>query len=132
MRNTDPNETTRQVLHAHIFTWSADCDGQYEHGHVMEQSTALLHEAALAENARRDGGWANDFTDLHFKAEVLGYLATFSPEWGPQAIEITEERIFASRKTDEGYSRSEAEWCEEDCATGRRHYRDLRAESMGY
>lgn len=112
-------------LHAHISTTATDCDGRMDYDYVVS-----LNEAEIAEHEKAAG--VNDFHDLHFKARVLGNLATFCPDY-QQTIIIEEDGIETQESTEEGHRHSQAQWCEDpDCDPNQQSQRDHAAEAMGY
>ncbi len=111
-------------LHAHVSTFSRDCDG----GHGDEYITRLNADE-LAEHARANG--VNDFHDLNFKERVLGNIVSFHPEQDAE-VHITREGFRYSEPTDEGFRSAEVTWCEEECEAPRNTVYDEYARAAGY
>lgn len=110
------------MLHAHIDRATADCDGPMYDSYIV-----WLNDAEKAEHAEKDG--VNDFYDLHFKERVLGNVVSFHAEGA--SVKVEPDGFIWHRPTEEGYERTEVEWCEDSCEDIYVH-RDVYAEQMGY
>lgn len=109
-------------LHAHVETWSRDCDGDYSGGHIV----------AMTDEERR-----SEFSEIHFMERVTGDIASpYALEFGGKLeVSVYEDgtkRLDWRATTDEGYRQAEVTFCSDDCATDDTWQRDHRAESMGY
>ncbi len=120
------------TLHAHISIESADCDGRYSRSYIetMNETELSDKEAAIALGiALGKEGAVNDFSDLDFKARVLGNRVSYHEH---SKVFISPEGFEVQMPTDEGYSHSEVRWCTDNCDETRSTYRDHTAEAAGY
>lgn len=101
-------------VHAHVVQNSRDCDGDYEHTHV-DRPSAIERTA--------------EFGDLDFKARVMAYIVSFHVNG---LLSVTPDGLLWNQDTEEGYTRTVVNWCEDEACSDRRTQRDFRAESMGY
>lgn len=112
-------------LHAHVETYSRDCDGGFESHYVV-----AFNDEEIAERDTANG--INDFSDIHFMNRV------FSNCCGPYAVSfkmsitVTEAGFEWNEATEEGYRAGEVRWCHDDCDESERGQRDQYAEMMGY
>jgi hypothetical protein len=116
-------------IHAHIETYSSDCDGTYTRTHVM----------TLNDSERRMAGQPiNDFHEIDFTNRVVGSVVnaySLMQEGGLTVRNYNDGRVrlYWSEATEEGGIAKEATICRDDCdLTEDATYRDHRAESMGY
>lgn len=110
-------------LHAHIETYSRDCDGSYYNEYIMP-----LSAEEVAEHVKADG--VNDFHDIHFQQRILCMLVSLHTDAN---IQVTPAGFTYHEPTDEGFRTSEAVWCEDEaCDPRASQYRDFSAEAMGY
>lgn len=111
------------TLHAHVRTYSVDCDGP-----ISRSWVETMNDDEIAESQKS----VNDFSDIHFMNRV------FVNRCGPFAVRhmsvtIEDGRVEWDETTEEGGTTGLIEWCEDPhCTTDERTYRDHRAESMGY
>lgn len=109
-------------LHAHVETYSTDCDGQYPGGETVEMT--------FEEQAGHDQD--NWFGDLNFMNRVFVRFA------GPYAVlrmtvTVDEDGFEVEEQHDEGVRRAEVKWCRDDsCEPVKPWRRDLTAERAGY
>ena len=99
---------TKNSIHAHIRSDSADCDGRYSSSHVRLPSDGQTDSDFMAELRALHGVRDAEVENLHY---------------GFAVYDITEE----------GYSNFDVQFCHDyECANEKSTYRDYRAESMGY
>lgn len=117
------------TLHAHIESYSTDCDGPISSSYVL----------TMNEDELKGQDEPNYFGDIYFLDRVVTTLVnSYSLLWrGTLEIECfdegsTEKRMTWSEPTDEGHRQSIATICTDECDEAERSYRDHRAESMGY
>lgn len=111
-------------LHAHISTFSSDCDGP-----MYRDFVKTMNDAEIAHHEQANG--VNDFSSLMFKERILSWHVSFSP-LDEAEVRITRDGFDYVEATDEGMRRVEVRWCEDDCATDQYSQRDVFAEQMGY
>lgn len=109
-------------LHAHVSTYSVDCDGPIERSNVMTM---------------RDEEIASDFGDIEFHNRVVASVVNTYSLGSTGTLTVTrlsdgDVRIEWHEPTDEGHTSTEALFCNDDCDLGETHYRDVRAEEAGY
>lgn len=119
------NTTT---IHAHVDTYSTDCDGAISRSYIMTPDPEEL--------AGQDA--PNWFGDIDFHNRVVAHVVnTYSLVFGGR-LDVTKwddgsVGLDWSEATEEGSRNVNARICEDpDCDTGEHSYRDHRAESMGY
>lgn len=113
------------TLHAHVSTYSRDCDGGHGHDYVM-----MFSESELAERENADG--INDFSDIHFMQRVMMSVASpYAVEYG-MTVKVDSTGIEVNEATDEGFRSAEVRWCREACEETYDHHFDEYAEAMGY
>ena len=120
-------------LHAHIESYTTDCDGPLSRDYVLTMNDEERAEATAANGI-------NDFSDIHFHERVVNHLVNTYSIFQSGRLEVTSGegsdyvvRMEWQEDTDEGYRQMSAIICEdENCDTGEAHYRDHRAEEMGY
>ena len=112
-------------LHAHVARESADCDGRHGLDYII-----TLNDEERAEHVAANG--INDFHDLTFKNRVMGGVVSFDSEWGAE-VRINAQGFGYTEGTDEGYTRAEVTWCEdESCDPDEGGQYDQFAEMSGY
>jgi hypothetical protein len=114
-------------LHAHVSTFSRDCDG----GHGNEY-TMGFNDDETGERERAQG--VNDFSDIHFMQRVMMNVASpYAVEYG-MTVKVDSEGIEVHETTDEGFRGAEVRWCrDEDCdPNAQGPVYDEYAEAMGY
>jgi hypothetical protein len=103
-------------VHAHVSTESRDCDGDYRRGHIDRLSSPERCES---------------YGDLTFKQRVISSVVSVYAE--EATLTVTPESVEWNERTEEGYTRTHIEWCEDEHVGEDETYsRDLRAEAMGY
>lgn len=102
-------------LHAHVTTRSRDCDGEYRRGRI---DWPTIEERV------------SHFPELEFKDRVFCSVVNLNALDG--YLQVTPEGVEYSETTEEGFTSSVIEWCEDDCADGSPWQRDLSAERAGY
>lgn len=115
-------------IHAHIDTYSTDCDGGYSRSHVMTLNDA---ERKMA------GQPINDFHEIDFTNRVVGTVvnAYSLMQEGRLTVRNYNDgrvRLNWSEATEEGARHVEATICHDECDTEEHSQRDHRAEAMGY
>ena len=110
-------------LHAHVARESADCDGRHGLDYIV-----TINSEERAEHAAANG--INDFHDLNFKSRVLGNVVSFHAD---AEVRINAQGFGYTEVTDEGYTRAEVTWCEdESCDPDEGGQYDQFAELSGY
>ncbi len=119
-----------EMRHIHVDGTSSDCDGNYSRTNVL-RIPSIIAGALVPEYLRSHLWTAPDFSDLwNF---VIRHEPPLYGHGDPCTVELTEDCVRWSRRTDEGGESGEAHVCHDpDCAHEARTYRDHRAESMGY
>ena len=118
-------------IHAHVETYSTDCDGPIVYDYVITPN-----EEEIAEHEAKNG--VNDFSDIQFHHRVVAHVVnTYSLySQGTLTVNKLEDgsvRLSWTEQTDEGSRNVEATICEDEgCDTGVTRYRDIRAEEAGY
>lgn len=119
------------MLHAHIYTYTTDCDGPISRDYVM-----TMNDDELA--GQDEPNW---FGDIDFVNRVAVSIASFyaTCRGGVLTVKVlddeygNEKRFTWSEDTEEGSRCNTAIICEaESCDLDASSYRDHRAESMGY
>jgi hypothetical protein len=127
---------TGEQLHAHIAYHGADCDGPTGRDWVEELTVDEAHEAATYEDYVRAGlaTAARDDSEYLFKTRVMSMCISYyvDPACRPTAVQITNDGLTVDKDTEEGYSRYEVQWCDDDCNAEARGAYDRFAEAMGY
>lgn len=106
-------------LHAHIVKSSRDCDGLYDSTYVEQPDPGQDPDDFRDRITALRLPWKHDMTDPNgepFHIEVRFTVGGFS--W--------------SAPTDEGFTSTEVQWCEDECDLGERTFRDHTAEAAGY
>lgn len=113
------------MLHAHVWTESADCDGRYSSTYI-----ARMDESELAESRKEE----NDFSEIHFTERVLGNIVSLTTLRDGQkgSLEVTEHGFAWGRPTDEGFESATVQWCHDETCSDSHTYRDHSAERAGY
>lgn len=105
-------------LHAHVSTFSRDCDGSYSYDYVVgfnDDERAEQVRAYFNGVMRGYDEGVNDFSEIHFMNRVLTNLCSpYGVEHG-STVAIGESGFEYRETTDEGYRQGEAEWCRKDC-----------------
>lgn len=115
-------------LHAHVDTYTTDCDGPIARDYVMVMSEDEL-------SGQDQPNW---FGDIEFHNRVVAHVVnTYSSfRGGHLEVSVDDEygnvTLLWAEPTEEGGRRMEARFCTDDCDETEEHYRDYRAESMGY
>ena len=109
-------------IHAHIETYSTDCDGPISRTYVMTMN---------------DSERNSDFGDIEFHDRVTAHIVnTFSlMSTGRLDVNKYDSNHVSLRwfePTEEGSNDKRAVFCADDCDTGENSYCDHRAESAGY
>jgi hypothetical protein len=115
------NETN--TIHAHIDYYESDCDGGISRDYIMRLDPER--------DTYSDG-------EIDFRQRVLGHIVSAYTTWsgtlkvyGDEMGGLTETMEW-SEQTEEGGRSYSARFCyDEDCGDDE-HYRDHRAEEMGY
>lgn len=102
-------------VHAHIATWSRDCDGEYTSGRT---------EGLISTERCESHG------DLSFKQRVIGSVVSVYAEDG--TLTVMPDKVEWHETTDEGYSAATIRWCEDDCTNDKAWSRDHSAEKAAY
>jgi hypothetical protein len=111
------NNTETATAHAHVSTYSRDCDGAHGNEYV-----------ALMNDSERVSEWP----ELDFMQRILSGQATLHPEF-VCTVKIEKEGFSVSEQTDEGFRSSEVRWCwDEDCDPDAGSVYDQYAEMSGY
>lgn len=111
------------TLHAHIQTYSTDCDGPLSSEHVMVMT---------------DEEKVSDFGDIEFHNRVVSSIVNTYSIFQGGDLNVANEgdngiRLTWFEATEEGGRNTEALICDdEDCDPNHSSYRDHRAEEMGY
>lgn len=115
------------TLHAHVDTFSRDCDG----GHGNEY-TMGFNDDEVAERENANG--INDFSDIHFMERVMMSVASPYAVSIGMRITVTDDGISVTEETEEGSRSAEVRWChDEDCDPNcQGPVYDEYAEMMGY
>lgn len=106
------------VSHAHIAITSRDCDSTYENDYVAQRH--------------------DDEDEWDFRSRIIGGMVSFSGFGGTLTVEHDPDdhddlgTAEWSESTEEGFRHAHARFCNDDCDTGERRYRDRTAEAMGY
>jgi len=114
-------------LHAHIETFSRDCDGGYSNEYTMCFSPEEIAE-------RQEANGINDFSDIHLMQRVMMNVASpYAVEHG-MTIKVDSEGIEVHETTDEGHRGAEVRWCRDESCNreGWGPVYDEYAEAMGY
>lgn len=115
-------------LHAHIETYSTDCDGAISRDYVM----TMTDEELSGQDA------PNWFGDIEFHNRIVAHVVnTYSSfRGGSLTVNLDDEYGTATLEwfemTEEGTRNSVARFCSDDCDEAETSYRDHRAEEMGY
>lgn len=96
-------------LHAHIDSVNVGCDGRIDRSWISRP---------------HDGQ-----DEFDFKAMILGLVVSTHAKFG--TLNVSNERLQWYESTEEGHRNVDVEFCEDACGD-MSHYRDHRAESMGY
>lgn len=113
------------ALHAHIDTFSQDCDGP-----MYREYTVFLTDEEKAKSAAADG--VNDFTDIEFRRRILGeQVSVYAVEHGLK-MEADATGFRWQEQTDEGSRGGEVRWCHDESCDESYSQRDVFAEMMGY
>lgn len=111
------------TIHAHVETYSTDCDGALSSGHLMTQN-----------DDERD----SQFGDIEFHERVVGYVVNTFSLLADGTLRVTrlsdgDVRLSWSEATEEGGRSIEATICTDDCDLGESSWRrDHQAEAAGY
>jgi hypothetical protein len=118
--------TTETNLHAHVDTYSRDCDGGHGNDYIMAFSDAEIAEREAAQGI-------NDFSDIHFMQRVMMNVASpYAVEYG-MTVKVDSEGIEVTEATDEGSRSANVRWCrDEHCDPNFHQVSDQYAEMMGY
>lgn len=105
------------TLHAHVETYATDCDGAISNDYIATMNEG---EDDLDFHNRMVASTVNTYSLM-----AQGALKVTRFEDGDVRMEWTEQ-------TEEGSRYHGVTFCTDDCDTGETHYRDHRAEEMGY
>lgn len=132
------NTTT---LHAHVNTYSVDCDGPISRDYVMtynDDERAEQVRGYFNGVIRGEDHPINDFSEISFRQRVLSHVVSAYTTWQGTLTVTGDEQggltkiLDWSETTEEGGHHIRAEFCSDDCDTGEEGYRDYRAEAAGY
>lgn len=110
-------------LHAHVSTYSVDCDGPMSRDYVLTMD---------------DEERASDFGDITFRNRVLCSIVSAYTCWdGTLKVQSDEmegltKTLDWTETTEEGGRTAHAQFCEDDCDTEESGQRDYFAEAMNY
>jgi hypothetical protein len=114
---------TENEIHAHIETYSSDCDGSYTGTYLLTMT---------------DAERASDFADIEFHNRVLASVVNTYSLDSEGRLTVSrladgDVRLSWSEPTEEGRRDVEATICTDPCDLGEEStFRDHRAEEMGY
>jgi len=114
---------TENIIHAHVETYSTDCDGALSSGYLM-----VANESEQTE----------PFGDIEFHDRVVGNIVnTYSLDrTGTLTVTRLQDgdvRLSWSEPTEEGHRNTEATICTDPCDLGEQGWRrDHQAEAAGY
>lgn len=118
------DETFAEHRHVHVDSTARDCDGRYDHGHV-------LRIPSIRPEALRPAYLGGDASFYDLWMYVMRHEPNLTSEGA--TIEVEGQRIRWSYRTDEGGGAGEAWVCEDTyCAHDERTFRDHTAEAAGY
>lgn len=118
-----------EMRHIHTSSTSSDCDGAYSRTSCY-RIPDIRREALRPDYLCREPGEQPTFFDLWSYA--VRHFPTFTAEGG-STIEVQDDRVRWSYRTDEGGGAGEAHVCgEPSCAHEDSTFRDYTAERAGY
>lgn len=122
---------TENEIHAHVDSYSTDCDGAISRSYLM-----TLTDADRAKREAAAG--VNDFTDIEFTDRVVAHMVNayslmYEGKLTVRKHEDGDVMLNWSEATEEGGRAVDVRICRDACDLGEdSSYRDHRAEAMGY
>lgn len=111
------------IIHAHVETYSADCDGPLSSGYLMVPTDEELDAP---------------FADIDFHNRVVASVVNTYSLDSQGTLTVTrladgDTRLAWHEPTEEGFRRTEATICTDPCDLGEQSWRrDHQAEAAGY